>query len=118
MTGVVGSVMQKIFGSPVPPAPPGNINQPPVVQPLANGVTEPNGVVPNTAGATNTTANQNEPDPKSPEVKFKGLWEPPKPEDGNTSTKSAEIDPQKIMEAASKVDFSKVLDQENLQAIT
>lgn len=72
-----------------------------------SGVTDANGVVP--AGSDQT--------PASPLVEFKDLWQPT-PTDPNAPKNLPQgVSPDKLMEAASKVDFSKVLDQESLAKI-
>jgi len=60
-----------------------------------------NGVVPNT--------------PPSPLEKHKDLWQPIKTEEGAPTSNSP--DPNKIMEAASKVDFTKILNKEALAKV-
>ena len=117
----LGDVMNSIFGAKpqntVPQS--GQISPPqqgltnnPATNPapqgtLTNEQTAPNGVVP---------ADANTP-PKSPLDEFKGLWDPT-PVDPNAPKNLPQgVSPDKLMEAASKVDFSKVLDQESLAKI-
>ncbi len=110
------SIFQKIFGAAAAPAPapaaPGVTNNvttnPAPNPPASSAVTAPNGTVP-ADGAKGPAG--------SPEDKFAGLWEPtptpdPKPGDGDST-----LTPEKIHEAASKVDFSRVLDQDSLKKI-
>lgn len=112
------SFMEKIFGPktanvPVPqPGITNNLqNNPPPVPPQNSAQTAPNGTVP--AGA------QNPPEDKSPQDKFEKLWETPatdpnkSADDGNQNT----LTPEKMLEAAGKIDFKRVLDQDSLRKI-
>lgn len=117
------SIMEKVFGAfkPTSQAQPGQqapMNQPPVTNnPAQNAApagtaatqgTAPNGVVP--AGAADA--------PAVPLEKYKDLWTPPTPDknDGNQGN-DGQIDPQKLMEAAARVDFTKVVDAESMAKI-
>jgi len=111
------SFMDKIFGArtqnvPVPqPGITNNLqNNPAPAAPQNSAQTAPNGVVP--------VGSQNAPENKSPEDKFEKLWETaptdpnaPKNDDQNALT------PEKMLEAAGKVDFKRVLDQDSLRKI-
>lgn len=111
------SLMDKIFGTRtqnIPTPQPGvtnNLQNNPAPTPPQNSAqTAPNGTVP--AGA-------NEPPAKSPEDKFEKLWETPAtdpnaPKDG---TGESTLTPEKMLEAAGKIDFTRVLDQESLKKI-
>lgn len=108
------SFFEKIFGgapapAPAAPTPTNNPaqNQPPA-QPASSAVTAPNGTVP---ADGNTAA------PASPTEKFKDLWDPVKTEEGKEPQQSQGLTPEKMLEAAGKVDFRKVLDQESLAKI-
>lgn len=69
----------------------------------ASDKTAPNGVVP--------TA--------SPLDSFKDIWQTPDNAKADPSPEVfANVDPQKLMESASKIDFKKVISAENLQAIS
>ena len=111
------SAMEKIFGmfrqqANQPPAAPGvanNMQGAPTQQTQQTSATAPNGVVP--AGAATAPA----PAP-SPLEQFKDVWQPPKTEEGKPSVPLS-ADPQKIMEAASRVDFTKILNQEALAKV-
>lgn len=115
-TNVIGSVMHKIFGAPAPvPAPaPGptnnlNTNQPPVQTANPPG-TAPNGVIP--------PGSEGEKGAGSPEDKFKDLWKN-EPADSNKKSEEPEgLTPEQMLQAASKVDFTKVIDKELLGKIT
>jgi hypothetical protein len=120
----LGDVMNSIFGPkpqntvPVPgQTPPQNTqiqtvsnnpnNNPAPPGTQLSSTTDGNGVVP--AGSDQT--------PASPLVEFKDLWQPT-PADPNAPKNPPQgVSPEKLMEAASKVDFSKVLDQESLAKI-
>lgn len=112
------SFMDKIFGArtqnvPVPqPGVTNNLqNNPAPPAPQSSAQTAPNGAVP--AGGANPPEN------KSPEDKFEKLWETPatdpnapKPDDSQN-----QLTPEKMLEAAGKVDFKRVLDQDSLKKI-
>lgn len=118
------SVMEKVFGafkptSQVQPGSPVQPNQPQVTNNPAQNAptgqtantpgTAPNGVVP--AGAADA--------PAVPLEKYKDLWTPPTPATGNEggNGNDGQIDPQKLMEAAARVDFTKVVDAESMAKI-
>lgn len=104
------SIMEKIFGARANQAPatqPNASNNPaqnPPIQSQATPQTAPNGVIPKQEEAP------------SPLQKFEKVWEPT-PVDPNAAKPGAPVDPQKIMEAAGKVDFTKVLSQEDLAKV-
>lgn len=115
------SIMEKVFGAfkptsqavpgqPVPPNQPQVTNNPAQNPPsgatATSAGTAPNGTVP--AGAA---------DP-APMEKFKELWTPPAPSKDNEGEQGGgQIDPQKLMEAAARVDFTKVVDAESMAKI-
>jgi len=110
------SLMEKIFGTrtqnvPVPqPGVTNNLQNNPAPPPPQNSAqTAPNGTVP--AGA-------NEPPVKSPEDKFEKLWETT-PTDPNAAKNDDQntLTPEKMLEAAGKIDFKRVLDQDSLRKI-
>lgn len=132
------SVMEKIFstfgrggntGGPV--APIQQVQQPQQQPPVGNnpaqnpppqGTQQSSGTAPN--GVVPKDSNQGTPDPKgdpnqSPLGKFEKLFEnePPSNQDDPSKQQPASPTPQQMMEAAAKVDFSQILDQENLQKI-
>ncbi len=110
------SFMQKLFGTPTNPAAapapaqaavtatndPTKMQQP--GQTATSLQTAPNGVVP---------ANS---DGQSPLDKFKDIWQPTQT-DPNAPKPAGPVTADQIMEAAGKVDFSKVLAQEDLAKI-
>jgi hypothetical protein len=101
--------MERIFSkTPAPaPAPVQASNNPVKNEPPQTHQTPgmaPNGVVPAGGGD------------QSPLEQFTKLWETT-PVDPNAPAEPAQITPEKIMEAAGKVDFSKVLSQTDLQAV-
>jgi hypothetical protein len=112
------SFMEKIFGARtanVPVPQPGITNNPATnpapPAPQSSDKTAPNGTVP--AGS------QNPPPGQSPEDKFAKLWETP-PADPNApagGTQENNLTPEKMLEAAGKVDFKRVLDQDSLKKI-
>lgn len=111
------SFFEKIFGgapasAPAPAAanPSNNPNQNPAPQsPASSSVTAPNGTVPGDA---------NKQEDQSPLAKHKDLWEPPKTEEAKPGAESNQgLTPEKMLEAAAKVDFRKVLNQESLAKI-
>jgi hypothetical protein len=113
------SIFQKIFGTPAPAAPaapqmsnnPQNNPAPPA--PASSAATAPNGVIP--AGSATPPAGQ------SPEDKFAKLWETPDPAPtGTDAAKQAEnnLTPEKMLEAAGKVDFKRIMDPDSLRKIS
>jgi hypothetical protein len=109
------SIMEKIFGQfNKNPANAGSANPPKGPETQSGPKTEPNGVVPPNSGEPPQS------DPPSPVAKFEDLWQPNKTDPADQNSKSPEpnqMDPQKMMEAAAKVDFSKVINQEDLSKI-
>jgi hypothetical protein len=120
-----GSVMSRIFGAFVPQQAPqnlppqaqvqqppmNNLQTPPNQVPANTAQTDPNGIIPQ-EGAT--------PPPKAPEspvAKFADLWDPVKTDPSQPNQESPAFDPQKMMEAAGKVDFTRVITPETLQKI-
>lgn len=111
------SIFNKIFGTtPQQPNPQAVVinpsNDPNKIQPQMTTAqtpqTAPNGVVP--AGGANP------PEDKSPLEEHAKLWEPT-PVDDKNKTEPETISPEKMMEAASKVDFTKVLSAEELAKV-
>jgi hypothetical protein len=134
----IGSVMQSLFGGPQsnptalqpgqrPPVPgsqpavnPGPTGDPTPNQPFPgtqnNPVTAPNGVVPNNTPAPNTP-NQ---EPQSPLDAFKDIWNTPQPDPKNPNPADQplfNVDPKKVFEQASKVDFTKQISPELLAKV-
>jgi hypothetical protein len=118
ITQNLGSVMHKIFGAPNPvaapaPGPTNNLqnNQPP--QQTQNGPgTAPNGTIPPGAG------NEGETTKGSPEDKFKDLWKNEPVDPNKKPDEQQGLTPEQMLQAASKVDFTKVIDKELLAKIT
>jgi hypothetical protein len=111
------SLMEKIFGArtqnvPVPqPGITNNLqNNPAPTPPQQSAQTAPNGTVP---------AGGNEPPVKSPEDKFEKLWEttPTDPNVAQGGVGENPLTPEKMLEAAGKIDFKRVLDPESLRKI-
>lgn len=115
------SIFEKLFGNtasqqPQQPAPqqaqqpqPGNLPANPVA------TDPPQGAAGNiNAAGTNEGANT----AASPLDEFKGLWETNATDNANDQPIGFNVDPQKLMEAASKVDFTKVIKPEDMAAIT
>mgnify|MGYP000614999569 CR=1 FL=1 len=114
------SIFDKLFGS--APAqqttPPQNLppgaqpgNQGPMQGTQATPQTAPNGVVPQ----QQETKPAEPPTPLDP---FKDVWQTPKTEGADPNQGMfANLDPQKLMESARKVNFSGALTQENMQKI-
>jgi len=96
-------------GTPAPVTAP-NPSAPPTPGTAANGLIPAN----NAAPAVDNNANKQE---TSPLDQFSGLWDTAAPKQSETS-KFLQMDPTKMMEAVSKVDFSKAITPENLAAIT
>jgi hypothetical protein len=120
------SIMDKIFGraatqqQPVPnqmpqQTPTNNLQQPPNQGTQQTPQTDANGLVPKQdMSQEDGKGNKQE----SPMEKFGELWQPPKPDESNKTPENSGFSPEKMMEAAGKVDFSKVLNQEELQKIS
>lgn len=117
------SVFQKIFGvtpppasAPTPPAPPAPTNNPannpPPPAPHSSEQTAGNGVVP-PGGNQGPQGGE-----ATPIDKFSKVWETAPTDPTNNPAQGEGLTPEKMLEAASKVDFSKVLDQASLQKIT
>jgi hypothetical protein len=113
------SVMEKLFGNmfqqkanqPAAPAPAPTSNNPgqitPNMQAQQSNKTDGNGVVPQ--------GSQTAPPPPSPLEQFKEVWQPPTQVAEEPNSFSAT--PEKIMEAAGKVDFTRILSKEALAKV-
>jgi len=112
------SVFDRIFGNkPAAPAPAPQVtnnlaNNPAPAAPHSSQQTAPNGTVPPDGAKSGTEG--------SPEDKFAKLWETPATDPNSDANKAGEntLTPEKMLEAAGKVDFTRVLDQESLRKIT
>lgn len=94
------------------PTPPGNIPPNTATTGTTNTGTAPNGIVP--------PVDPNAPaDPSTSFDQFRDLWKN-EPTDPNAAPPGVfgNVDPKKFMEAAGKIDFSKAVTPENLQAIS
>jgi hypothetical protein len=123
------SIMERIFGAVkpastpnvpgnpgVPPNPTNNLQtNPPPTGAVQSPSTAPNGVIPN--DGSNLPGVIPEPKKETPEDKFKSLWETPPPEKNETPPANTPSAQERMLEAAGKVDFSKVIDQEDLAKI-
>jgi len=122
----LGGVMD-IFKSIMPAGPTGNPAQPniPTGNPnpgvglqgtQSSPTTAPNGTVP----AQDPNANPGNPGTaQSPLDAFKDIWETPANQDPNANAPMfANLDPQKLMESAKKVNFAQVLTPETMAKIT
>jgi hypothetical protein len=110
------SIMSSLFGAKPTPGPmptpqqqavsnnPANNPAPP--PPHSSAQTDVNGVVP-------PEGNKEAPPPLDT---YKDLWQPT-PTDPNAPKPEPGVDPSKLMEAASKVDFSKILDRDTLAKV-
>ena len=118
------SIFEKLFGNAAAPAPPANVPPSGAANPgqplpgtAASPGTAPNGVVPSPAPAP-APANAPAPAPASPLDSFKDIWQTPaNPNPDENQSLFANVDPQKLMESARKVNFSSTLTPENLQKI-
>lgn len=98
------SIMDKLFGTPAPKQEPAQAAAPTpgnIPPESANATTPGNSVVPAAA--------------ESPLDQFSDLWKPV--ENQNANSNLLNFDPTKVMEAASKVDFSRVVTPEVMQKI-
>ena len=116
------SIFEKLFGTAPAPAPqpqgPSGVNNPgqPLPGTQASGQTAPNGLIPD--GSSNAPPSGSPAPAASPLDGFKDIWQTPANPDPNANQALfANLDPQKLMESAKKVNFSGALTQENLQKI-
>lgn len=102
------SIMNMLFGTkqaaPQPDVTNNPANNPPPKDPVVEGATPPE-------DKSKTQEDQ------SPLKQFEGLWQPSKTDDSNKTTPEKPVTTETFMEAAGKVDFTKVLDNESLQKI-
>jgi hypothetical protein len=119
--------MEKLFGAPKPvvQAIPNqmpqqnqissnNLQAPPNQQTQQTPQTSPNGIIP----AQNMSEDDKQKANVSPMDKFGDLWQPVPTDPNAPNPESTGFSPEKMMEAAGKVDFSKVLNREDLQKIS
>ena len=112
MSGIISNVMDMFRGAPVQP------NTAPGAAPIEGGAVAAaaNPTVPagqEVAGTATAGAVDN-----NPLDTFKDLWTPPTADNKQPAVADMfNINPQQLMEAASKVDFARMIPQESLQAI-
>lgn len=89
--------------------PSNSINTPPNIRTQQSQQTDPNGLIPENGDKGD----------QSPLANYADLWQPVKTDDANQNLQNQEqeFDPAKMMEAAGKVDFTKVLNADDLQKI-
>ena len=119
------SIFDKLFGS-VPQSTPAQ-NPPPGSQPGNTGPmqgtqatpqTAPNGMIPAQNTVTPPSAETKPTTPATPLDPFKDVWQTTNTPEGTESQGMfANLDPQKLMESARKVNFSGALTAENMQKI-
>lgn len=117
----IGSVMANLFGGTPAQAPaqnqmpqPGNL---PAQQTQAMQAAPTN---PNTPASSDPQAGQgNQPAGAAPEGldKFNDLWKPVESPAGDANNNGFNVDPKQLMQAAQKIDFTKVIQPAQLQAI-
>lgn len=117
----ITNAIHALFGGGTPqtaqpvPAPQGQLNQNPGATPAASTTTAaPNGIVPANSDGTANTGNPAQP---TPMADFAKLWETKPTDDAGNKSIFANIDPQKVREAAGKVDFAQVVTPETLAKI-
>ena len=122
----IGSILQNIFGGQPTQAPPANPNAPtgnptpgqPLPGTVANSVTAPNGMIPDNSGVVQPAPGQNPAPEPSPFDAFKDVWQSPTNPDPNANPNIfGNLDPNKVMESARRVDFNKAITPANLQRI-
>lgn len=95
------------------PTPPGNIpvNQPQSMQAAPGNINAP---------AASTPADNSQQPTQAPEGldKFNDLWQPVQSSTEGQNGQLFNMDPKQVMDAAKKIDFSKVIQPEQLQAIS
>lgn len=118
----IANAIHALFGgssapanAPAVPAPNGQLNQNPGAQSAASTTTAaPNGVLPaNPDGTANTGTTP----PATPMADFAKLWETVPTNGAETKSIFANVDPQKVREAAGKLDFAQVVTPETLSKI-
>jgi hypothetical protein len=122
MSGIMSMFSNMLGGSSAPAAPAGN--QAPASQPGNIPATAPNtgtasaGTAPN--GATPGNQDSNPKPEVTPLDQFNDLWNtaPADPNAPKPAGIFGNVDPKKFMEAAGKIDFTKVVTPEQLQAIS
>lgn len=122
----MAGLMDKLFGTGARTTqqqqPPGPAGMPAGSGMAPNGTTTvaPNGVTP-TVPPQNPDQQQQQQENKSPLSEFEKLWEPATGPDGKplqvTSDPLYQVDAQKVMQEAQKVDFRKVATPEQLQKV-
>jgi hypothetical protein len=112
MAGQVMNAIQKIFGNPAQESQ--STQQTISNNPAQNSPPQSTEVSPKTAGNGTVPEGSNK---ESPEDKFSKLWEPNTTESKGDTQDSDGITPQQMMEAASKVDFTKHVTPEDMQKI-
>ena len=122
MSGIMSMFSNLMGGAQAPAAPAGSVaapNTPGSIPPNApnTGATPPN-AAPN--GVLPGNQDTNKATPLTPLDQFSELWknEPADPNAPKPVGVFGEIDPKKFMEAAGKIDFTKVVTPEQLQAIS
>ena len=129
MAGGIMSMFANAFGGSGNPAPnptpnpgaPGNLpKDAPATGATPNGAA-PNGQIPPDTGTTLELNADGTPKEPTPFAEFADLWQPNKTDPNAPPVQTGvfgEIDPKKFMEAAGKIDFSKVVTPEMLTAIS
>lgn len=126
----IGSVIQNLFGGQatvpqsMPPQQTHLMNSPMQTQQpgqglpgtVANGVTAPNGVIPNNDGIQQLAPGQ-VPAEVSPLDAFKELWNTPVTPNPDPNAQPGKIDPAKVLESARKVEFAKSIPPEIMATI-
>lgn len=106
------SIMNMLFGAKpaaaTAPAAPAVTNDPSKNPPPGDPVKE---------GATPPAEGEKKSTEESPLKQFEALWQPNKTDDGNGTPKEKPLTTEAFMEAAGKVDFTKVLDAASLSKI-
>lgn len=103
-----------------PPNGPSQVANPgqPLPGTQSSPATAPNGMVPTQGQTVNVGQIQQEATPVSPLDTFKDIWQTPtNTQDDSQGPMFSQVDPQKLMESAGKVDFAKAVSPEQMQAI-
>lgn len=108
------TVMQNLFGgAPAPAAPAANQNQP--TQP-GNLPAAPTQQMQSDPANVNAPAASTTPEPQGLDA-FTDIWKPVESPAGTQNTDQFNVDPKQFIDAAKKVDFTKVINPQQLQAI-
>lgn len=110
----IGQTIANLFGG-------GQANQAPAQAPIQQAQPTPPGNIPaeQTTAMQSAPGNVNAPASSTPSGldQFNEIWKPVESPEGGTNNSLFNVDPKQLMEAAAKVDFSKSLNPQLVQAV-